>query len=383
MSAPDDFAGVRVLHVVETLPGGPAAYLDEVLSWQLRHLGSGRVALLAPAGQFGHLSPAARDGLVEFAYPRSGRNPLALWRLHRALGRAIAGWRPELLHVHCSFAGVVARLARPSVPLVYCAHGWAFSRETSPLLKSMYRWIERRLQARADAVLAISEHERAAAAAAGLDLTRITTVRHGLRPLGQPSPSRTPRAVHAPLRLLFIGRFDRQKGLDWLLRTLATMSTDRVQLTVVGAPVVDAPPQLSPSPGVRFTGWLTPPEVGEYLDQADALVVPSRWEGFGLVAIEAMRRGVPVLASNRGALPEVVAEAGLVFDLERPHSLLEQLDALTPETLCELGRRGLSRFEREFSAERMNRQTLELYSAARRVHAARTHTGATRIEAGR
>ncbi len=69
---------------------------------------------------------------------------------------------------------------------------------------------------------------------------------------------------------------------------------------------------------VRFTGYLDDAAVVELLNGADALVFPSLWEGFGLPAVEAMQCGLPVLASRRGSLPEVVGDAGLFFDPESP-----------------------------------------------------------------
>ena len=57
--------------------------------------------------------------------------------------------------------------------------------------------------------------------------------------------------------------------------------------------------------------------VFSYINACDAVIVPSRWEGFGLIAIEGMRAGKAIIVSNRGALPEIVDQhTGLTFDIE-------------------------------------------------------------------
>ena len=73
---------------------------------------------------------------------------------------------------------------------------------------------------------------------------------------------------------------------------------------------------------VHFTGYVSDPDLAELLNASDALVFPSLWEGFGLPAVEAMSCGIPVLASNRGgSLPEVVGDAGLLFEPEDPDAI--------------------------------------------------------------
>jgi len=67
---------------------------------------------------------------------------------------------------------------------------------------------------------------------------------------------------------------------------------------------------------VHFTGYIGDPELAQLLNASDALVFPSLWEGFGLPAVEAMSCGIPVLASTRGSLSEVVSEGGLLFEPE-------------------------------------------------------------------
>jgi alpha-1,3-rhamnosyl/mannosyltransferase len=72
---------------------------------------------------------------------------------------------------------------------------------------------------------------------------------------------------------------------------------------------------------IHFTGYISDPDLAQLLNASDALVFPSLWEGFGLPAVEAMSCGIPVLASNRASLPEVVGDAGLLFEPEDPDAI--------------------------------------------------------------
>jgi alpha-1,3-rhamnosyl/mannosyltransferase len=83
---------------------------------------------------------------------------------------------------------------------------------------------------------------------------------------------------------------------------------------------IAATPRLSEH--VHFTGYISDADLAPLLNASDALVFPSLWEGFGLPAVEAMYCGLPVLASSRGgSLPEIVGDAGLLFEPEDPGAI--------------------------------------------------------------
>jgi alpha-1,3-rhamnosyl/mannosyltransferase len=138
---------------------------------------------------------------------------------------------------------------------------------------------------------------------------------------------------------VYVGGFNRHKNLLGLLEAMRGVGAERpdAHLAIVGdtsgqgfwdnlpelRSFVKAHPDLEQR--VHFTGYLSDPELVELLNCASALVLPSLWEGFGLPAVEAMACGVPVLASRRGSLPEVVGDAGLFFDPERPSDMADCL----------------------------------------------------------
>ena len=107
---------------------------------------------------------------------------------------------------------------------------------------------------------------------------------------------------------------------------------------------------------VHFTGYIADEAICALLNSAYALVFPSLWEGFGLPAVEAMSCGVPVLASRRGSLPEVVGDAGLYFDPEDPEAIAASAlrlltDAALRDRLSLNARRRAATFSWERAAE--------------------------------
>uniref|UniRef100_UPI00301E29F9 glycosyltransferase n=1 Tax=Staphylococcus aureus TaxID=1280 RepID=UPI00301E29F9 len=92
-------------------------------------------------------------------------------------------------------------------------------------------------------------------------------------------------------------------------------------------------------------------------------IMPSRWEGFGFVAIESMAQGTPVLASEAGALPEVIGKYGLVKDLSTPDKIAKELEKLNMADILDWFKpRELQSFVlREYSKKRFCEDIKELY----------------------
>ena len=110
-------------------------------------------------------------------------------------------------------------------------------------------------------------------------------------------------------------------------------------------------------------------ELTQLYNLADAFVFPSWYEGFGLPALEALACGTPVIASSRGALPEVVGNGGLIVDAEDHRAIARHLvDLAEPATATAMRQRALDRAG-NFSWDATARQTIALYDRARIIEA--------------
>jgi glycosyltransferase involved in cell wall biosynthesis len=358
----------KVLHVAETAKGGVGAYLEELVARQAEHHGADHVRVVLPAEHaalFGRLPQQTVHG---FPIGRGGRLR-AMMRMALVVWGLVRRWRPDVVHLHSSCAGLVLRPLLALLPqrprVVYCPHGWAFDREAPRWLNRATATVERVWARFCDAVVCISQHERASALRAGLPPDRLVVVVNGIGDIALPADVASARD-HWPagaLRVLFVGRLDRQKGVDTLYKALERLGTRAFALVVGAAVVTERSGALAVPPNARAMGWLAREEIAVLCCAADVLVVPSRWEGFGLVALEAMRCGCAVVASRTGGLPEVIDDgvSGLLFepgDAEQLAALLEQRDPASWQAMGAAGRR---RFEAHFRVERVGDELDALY----------------------
>ena len=345
----------KILHVCDTVAGGTGTYLTELLTRQIALHGAANVVLFIPRDHEHYLEPELRDSGVTlefFARPGRYRGLVNLAACYRQVCRR---HRPDVIHAHSTGAGLVTRLfPRPARGvLVYCAHGWTFEMSKRPTMRKLFALLERALAPRADHIIAISQYEYDRGIEVGIDPRRISTILNGI---SQTPPAVTPAPWDdARIKVLFVGRFDRQKGLDVLLEAAEPLA-DRVSIRAVGDHVVDArAPDVAARAGVEFVGWMDREGVTAQMRSADLLVIPSRWEGFGLVAVEAMRSRLAVAGSAVGGLNEILESGryGFMFPSDNVLALRHFLGEVTQEQLADYRERAYAHFLRNYTAERL------------------------------
>lgn len=170
-------------------------------------------------------------------------------------------------------------------------------------------------------------------------------------------------------KLLFVGRLDFQKGIDILMQVMNKYFEDEnIGLTVVGNAVLadGMSVNMANTNNIKFVGWQSQQDVLQLLSETDALVMPSRWEGFGLTALEAMRASKMVIASDADALPELVINNynGLLFSKGSECSLREVINKfllMSSEEITKLGKNGRQRYIVNFSYDEMINKINKLY----------------------
>lgn len=360
---------MKIIHITQCLPGGLATYFEGIGSFQIAHYGEENVRFFVPSSQRDSIPEIPDKCIIPCAYDQ--RTIRHLYKFMRQGTQAINSFEPDIIHLHSTFAGAIMRLpyllaSRHRPKITYCAHGWAFAREDPEWKKRIYAAMERRLARVTDAIVNISQDELNISAKYGLPLAISRVILNGTS--GYASSQKKIEGLNPSLiNLLFVGRFDRPKGVDILLEAMRMLTDRSVHLFVIGGFIVDSDALetlVSNAPrNVTFLGWLPRQEVGAYYAAVDAVVMPSRWEGFGLAAIEAMSQATPVVASSRGALPEIIipGKTGIIVPELTSAVFAKTIAGLDKKQMKHWGAEAQKRQQEYFSLERQNRELIELY----------------------
>ncbi len=294
------------------------------------------VDVLSPAS-FRHYGLAYGYGIVGNIRRRpwlAAALPLMLWRFRRAAARMDA----DLVHAHWLAAGAVAAtLRRPFVVQV-----WGTDVELARRVPLLARWILRR----AALVLAASEFLADEARALGARDVRVV-----------PAVIRVPSAVaepDEPPHVLFAGRLSPEKGIDEFLA-----ATNGMARVVVGAGPIGVPESV---------GAIAPSGMGAYYARAAVVCVPSRREGYGMVAREAMAYGRPVVAAAVGGLLDAVEDGvtGVLVPANDVPALRAAITRLLEDGALRdrLGSAARAKAKREYAVEHTARAIIAAYTAA-------------------
>lgn len=253
----------------------------------------------------------------------------------RAATRAVRELRPDVIHAHWWIpAGLVAAVAswRTGVPYVLTAHGTDVVAAHTRGLRHLSGWVLRR----AAVTAAVSETLRAQLEALHPGLA-VEVLRMPVPGAGAGAAAKAPFSEVPPIRVVGVGRLSPEKGFDILVAAvaLARAAGTPVEARIVGdGPERERLAALIEARGVgdavQLVGGVPRERLAEQYAWGHAAVAPSRREGLGLAALDAIAAGRPVIAAHVGGLPEAVREGedGLLVPPGDPVALAEALGRL-------------------------------------------------------
>ena len=333
----------------------------------------------------------------------AGANPaLATLGVDLAIAQDVAG--ADLVHSHTWYANAAGHLASMlhGIPHVVTAHSLEPLRPwKAEQLGGGYRvssWIESTAFAGAATVIAVSHGMRRDILRSYpfLDESKVTVVHNGIdltkwKPINDLDTVRALGIDPDRPSVVFVGRITRQKGLPYLLRAAALLPPEVQLVLCAGAP--DTPEILAEveagvaalreerSGVVWIDRILSQPELSAVLTQATTFVCPSVYEPLGIVNLEAMACGAPVVGTATGGIPEVVDDGvtGRLVPIEQlqdgtgtpidPDKFVADLAAILTEVVSDpvkakaMGEAGRRRAETEFGWERIALRTREIYAS--------------------
>ena len=353
---------MKILHVGEYVNGGVATYLRTLLSGLQKYDDVENYLLISE-----YKSQQGWENITKKVfYYKYKRSIFNIFSAIKQIHAVIEDVNPDIIHVHSTWAGLFVRLPylfrKRKAKIIYQSHGWAFLMDTSNYKKNIYALIERILSISTDKIINISNYEQNQAIKYGLNKNKMIMIYNGVKDKENNSNLKLNWDKNK-INLLFVGRMDRQKGLDLFLDVYDKMKIKNMHLYVIGTSVLDDNLPKS-TEYVTYLGWVDNKDIDTYYQACDAVIMPSRWEGFGLVAIEAMRNLKPVIASNVGALPELIKNNinGYVFDIKNDKKLKEILLNINKNELRNLGKQARQIYLKKFTDLIFIKNIYKLYS---------------------
>lgn len=289
----------------------------------------------------------------------------------KIIRKIIKQYSPDVIGLHSSKAGIVGRLAAIglNVPVVFTVHGWSFANGVNANKRRLYVFIEKLFSNITDEIITVSAQDKELAIAHNVANNERQTVIHNGIPL-----KNNVSHVYSdknPVRLISVARFSEQKDHESLLKALSKVKSKRWSLTLVGkGPKLDEVKNLSVELGISemitFTGERL--DVDTLLAESDIFILISNWEGFPISILEAMREGLPVLASDVGGVSESVIDGKTGYLVPRGDvdAIVNKLSELLDNTALrsQYGQAGKQFFLANFSFSAMYNKTLSLYEKA-------------------
>lgn len=368
---------MRIFHVAETIKGGVGTVIDSLIANQQDNPLVENVKCLIPEQHRNNLCRVESHNIFTFNRKKRGLKSLMLFLLKFL--DIVRKENFDVIHLHSSFAGVICRVLiffsgrKKNIKLVYSPHAFSFLMDCGVLKRKIYTGIEVLLSKISDKIICVSNQEYDAALSVGIPRTKLVIVHNGVN-IKHDIVFKDINNKNTTFNILFVGRFDFQKGMDILQETISFLSVEKHSnkfLFELVGDFVNNKNDLQSLSGeykrdnVKLCGWLSPDELSDKYLHADCIVIPSRWEGFAMVPLEAMSYGVPIIASDINAFKEIIEHesTGILFESGDYHSLNNALLSLEFLDLNSIRNNAYKLFVENYTADKMTKKTFDIYTS--------------------
>lgn len=361
----------RKIAYIITLPdlGGAQSHVYDVIT----NIGAYGYEPLLITGKAGWLTDkVSAEGIAFHIVPDLVRpiSPLHDMKAVRAIKKILQDERPALVHCHSSKAGIIGRIAAYScnIPAVFTAHGWAFTEGVHPLKRRLYAFIENLAACWTEKIICVSEYDRRLGARyLPRHRYKMVTIHNGIPDRPEMVRDWEKHPAGEPFNIIVVARFSPPKKNIEILRYLRGMLDSGLKVTVTfvgdGPLLGDAKAEakrLQLEKEALFLGART--DVAELLPKCDVFLLLSHWEGFPISILEAMRAGLPVIASDVGGVKEAVEHGETGYLLRDDAELVGCIKKLyAKSSINDVGMAGRKSFVENFSVEKMMRMIVEGY----------------------
>ena len=348
--------------------GGASIHVRDLARAMLER-GHQATVLLGGHGPVAEQLAAAGVPFVSLRYLERRIHPLRDLRALAEIVTTLRALAPDLVSTHTAKAGWIGRAAarRLSIPALYTPHGWSIGSRMSPRLGAIFSLAEKVAAKWSAAIICVCEDEKRLALSKGVAAAgKLLMVHNGV---GDIARELRARPAQAPVRICSIARFASPKDHRTLLAALAALRAQPWELDLVGAGPLememrDLASELGLGGRVRFLGYVADP--APVLAGAQLFVLSSRSEAFPRSVLEALRAGLPVVASAVGGIGEAVTDGvnGLLVPAGNPEPLAAALQTLLGDAPLResMGAAARATYERRFRLEYMVDSTAAIYA---------------------
>jgi len=294
-------------------------------------------------------------------------NPFTIFKAMKEIKKAVKDFNPDLIACHSTAAGFLGRLTiRNKIPTIFTAHGWAFTKGTPFLRKSVAILIEKIAGKFCSKIICVSNFDKSLVLKYKIvSINKIEVVYNGV------NTQDVQDLQNFKLSIVFVGRLAKPKDPLLLLKAFNGLSSelkDKASISIIGdGPKLKQLKQFikeTKLQGIDLLGSMPRAKVFEILKKSDIFALISDWEGFPYTIIEAMSCGLPVIASDVGGIKEALNnECGILVKRGDKQEIKNALEKLlkNPSLIKEMGKNAKERLEKEFSLDKMLRETEQVY----------------------